>query len=59
MKFTLIVILALVACSFALKPKKATPATVAKLAEIKKGKSWASIILNLAELHLKAKGPVQ
>jgi hypothetical protein len=60
MKFTVILVIALVVCSTeALKPKKMTSVQAARLAEIKKGNSWASILLNLAELHMAAKGPLE
>jgi hypothetical protein len=59
MKFTVVLVIALVICSSAaLKPKKMTSAQASKINEIRKGNSWASILLTLAELHVTAKGPL-
>jgi len=59
MRFTVILVICLViASACALKTKKMTTATANRLNEIKKTNSWASILLNLAELHMTAKGPL-
>jgi len=60
MKFTVVLVIALVLCSTAaLKPKKMTSVQASRIAEIKKTNSWAGILLNLAELHMTAKGPLE
>jgi hypothetical protein len=60
MKFTLIVILALVICSSqALRTRRLSNVQVARIEEIKRSNSWAGILLNLAELHMAAKGPIE
>lgn len=60
MKFSLIVLVAiLLASTYAIKPKGVTGAQQARIAEIKKTNSWAAVVLNLAELNLMAKGPIE
>lgn len=58
MKFTVVLIMALAITSYALTPKKVSLAQKQQIDEIKKSNSWAHILINLAELNLMAKGPV-
>lgn len=59
MKISFLVLLALVliSCS-ALKAKKLSTSQQSRIGEIRKSNTWAGILMNLAELHMMAKGPL-
>ena len=59
MKYTALIVLVLAVSSFALAPKKISATQKNQLNEIRKGNTWASVMINLAELHMMSKGPLE
>jgi hypothetical protein len=60
MKFAAIVLLCLFVSTLGLglNKKKLTSATTKQIDALKKNKSWGKVALDMAELHMLAKGPL-
>jgi len=60
MKFTIALIAVLLISSvMSIKPYRLSNAQMEKIDKLKNGNTWASILLNLAELHMLAEGPLE